>query len=123
MKLTSREEEINEGIALGYTPDEIGDFFSISRETVRKMVCNIKAKIKRQKSTELTAEYWCHKYGTTLETERQRFLEKIRDHKEILSIITLILFFTGFQQTDDKLRFRARNRDYEIESVEIHSTL
>lgn len=123
MKFTPREDEINEGIALGYTPDEIGDFFSISRETVRKTVCNIKSKIKRQKSTELTAEYWCQKCGTTLETERQRFLDKIRDHKEILSIITLVLFFTGFQQMDDKVRFRTRNRDYEIESVEIHSTL
>jgi len=123
MKFTNREEDINEATALGYTPDEIGDLFTISRETVRKIICNIKAKVKRQKSTELSAEYWCKKCNTTLEDERRKFLDKIRERKETIAIVIVVLFFTGFQIQDDKIRTRIRYRRQDTESVVTYSTL
>lgn len=72
MNFTQREEQVLKFTAHGYTPDEIGYFLGITRETVRKITCNIKIKVKLQKSTELTAFYWCKYFGTSLEDQRRQ---------------------------------------------------
>lgn len=75
-QLTKREEEVLSYQARAYTPDEIADLITpkISRETVRKTISNIKTKLGYQKSTELTAYYWCKLFGTSLEDQRKQLI-------------------------------------------------
>lgn len=107
MQFTQREKQVLKLIAHGYTPDEIGDFLGITRDTVRKITCNIKVKVKLQKATELAAYYWCSLFGTTLEEQR----------KSILSTIGCFFFlFTVSLDGHDKRRFRSiPRRKYEVE--------
>lgn len=70
---TGREQEVWKNFAHGYSPDEIGDIVypTITRETVRKTIANLKIKLHLQKAQELAAHYWCRISGTTLEEQRQ----------------------------------------------------
>ncbi|PXV61211.1 regulatory LuxR family protein [Dysgonomonas alginatilytica] len=86
MQFTQREHDVLKFTAHGYTPDEIGDFLGITRETVRKITCNIKLKAKLQKSTELAAYYWCKYFGTSLEDQRRQLISAIFAFIIILSI-------------------------------------
>jgi DNA-binding CsgD family transcriptional regulator len=51
--LSKRENQVLGLVAVGLTPDEIGDRLYISRETVRKTICNVKCKLSLGKATEL----------------------------------------------------------------------
>ncbi len=109
MNFTGREEQVLKFIAHGYTPDEIGDFLGITRETVRKITCNIKIKVKLQKSTELAAFYWCKYFGSSLESQRDQL---------IASIFTLIVFFSipyDFDKNSHRTRYRSRT-EYRVKS-------
>ena len=107
MQFTQREEQVLKFIAHGYTPDEIGDFLGITRETVRKITCNIKIKAKLQKSTELAAFYWCKYFGSSLESQRNQL---------IASIFSLIILFSiPFDFDQERTTTRSRTRtEYRI---------
>lgn len=107
MNFTVREEQVLKFIAHGYTPDEIGDFLGITRETVRKITCNIKIKAKLQKSTELAALYWCKYFGSSLESQRKQLISTI--------LFLVILFTTPFAIDKNRYRIRSRsNIEYNI---------
>jgi DNA-binding CsgD family transcriptional regulator len=80
--LTKREDQVLGLVAVGLTPDEIGDRLYISRETVRKTVCNVKSKLGLGKAAELAAFFWCRLFGTTFDEQKRR----------ILAICLLLLF-------------------------------
>ena len=102
MQFTQREEQVLKFIAHGYTPDEIGDFLGITRETVRKITCNIKVKVKLQKSAELAAFYWCKYFGSSLESQRNQL---------IASIFSLIILFSiPFDIDKNRYKIRSRSR-------------
>lgn len=111
MKLTVREDEILRLHSIGLTPDEIADRLCISRETVRKTICNIKIKLQLQKASELAAYYWCNYFGTSLEEQRKQILS---------ACLCLVFIFNLSLNTDnlDKRRFRFRHREENIESTE-----
>lgn len=77
MKLTAREEEILQLHSIGLTPDEIADKLYRSRETIRKTICNIKIKLNLQKSSELTAYYWCEFFGSNFEEQRKQIISAL----------------------------------------------
>lgn len=103
MQFTKREEEVLECIAHGYTPDETGDFLGITRETVRKIICNIKYKVNLQKSTEITAYYWCKKVGTSLSEQRLKFVSKRK-----INLCIILMIAISFLNIETKFRSRSR---------------
>ena len=102
MQFTQREAQILEFIAHGYTPDEIGDFLGIARETVRKIICKIKIKVKLQKSTELAAFYWCRYFGSSLEDQRKQLLASV------CALIMIISIPMDLDRNRHRIRYRSR---------------
>lgn len=86
MELSKREIQVLTLHAIGLTPDEIGDQLSITRETARTTLRNIKSKTNWHKATELTAWWWCNKFH----------VDFIETRNQILSATLLIcVVFTG----------------------------
>lgn len=106
-RLTHRQAEVYNHTVHGFTPDEIGDFLGISKETVRKIICNIKLKLKLQKSAELTAYYWCKYFGSSLESQRN----------QLLASVFAIIIIVSIPLEIDKNRFRIRGRRQEVEII------
>jgi DNA-binding CsgD family transcriptional regulator len=108
--LTRRENQILGYVSIGLTPDEIGDRLYISRETVRKTICNIKDKLSYGKATELAAYFWCKTFGSSFDEQKRR----------IMASCMLILFVSAMSHIDMFAR-RARTRRTEtvIETVEL----
>ena len=102
--LTRRENQVLTLKAIGYADKEISDALTISVETVKKTVANIKVRVHLFKVTELVAWWWCNRIG-------EDFAEL---KKQILSVtVSIILLFATFLQVvkldDDVMRlFRAK---------------
>jgi DNA-binding CsgD family transcriptional regulator len=75
--LSRREKQILSLVAIGMTPDEIGDRLYISKETVRKTICNVKVKVNLQKASELSAYYWCESFGASFSEMKKRVLSSV----------------------------------------------
>ncbi|MDR1223770.1 MAG: helix-turn-helix transcriptional regulator [Tannerella sp.] len=104
--LSKRENQILGLVAVGLTPDEIGNRLYISRETVRKTVCNIKGKLSLGKATELAAYFWCRMFGASFDEQRRR----------IMASCMLVLFIGAMSHVDVfTRRVRARRTDAMIE--------
>jgi DNA-binding CsgD family transcriptional regulator len=102
--LTRRENQILGLVAVGLTPDEIGDRLYISRETVRKTVCNIKNKLSLGKATELAAYFWCKTFGASFDEQRRR----------IIASCMLVLFIGAMSHVD---MFTRRVRARKVEAM------
>ena len=83
--LTKSEELVLELTAHGLAADEIAEKRCRSTDTIKKTISNIKAKLKLQKATELTAYYWCRVFGDSFEKRRSA----------ILSILFLVIYSFG----------------------------
>jgi DNA-binding CsgD family transcriptional regulator len=104
--LSKRESQILGLVAVGLSPDEIGDRLYISRETVRKTVCNIKSKLSLGKATELAAYFWCKTFGASFDEQRRR----------IMASCMLVLFVSAMSHVDMfTRRVRARRTEVMIE--------
>jgi DNA-binding CsgD family transcriptional regulator len=100
MMLSLRESQILQLVAIGQTPEEIGDKLFISPGTVRKTICNIKQKLNLQKATELTAFFWCNLFHVD-------FAEK---RKQILSAtLSVMILIAGSFLDSRRLRHRQRH--------------
>lgn len=106
--LSNRENQILEYIAVGLTPDEIGNRLYISRETVRTTIRNIKLKLNYQKATELTAYWWCTQFKIDFEEKRKQILS---------ALLSLIILIAGslFESRRVRNRQMILRRIYEIE--------
>ena len=99
--LSKRENQIFELTAHGFAADEIADKLCRSTETIKKTISNIKEKLGLQKATELTAHYWCTKFGECFEAHR----------KAIISVSFLMLvIFANPLQTEETRRPASRPR-------------
>ena len=106
--LSERETQVLQLVGVGQTPEEIGDRFFISPETVRKTISNIKNKLDLHKATELVAFFWCSQFNVD-------FIEK---RKQILSAsLSLIILIAGsfFESRRMRTRQMILRRTYEIE--------
>jgi orotate phosphoribosyltransferase-like protein len=103
--LTGRENQILGLVSVGLTPDEIGDRLYISRETVRKMIANIKNKLSFGKATEPTCRFVCRHFGSEYESFK----------RQVLAACMLALFVVAMNHTD---AFTRRARYGRVETVE-----
>jgi DNA-binding CsgD family transcriptional regulator len=101
--LTKRENQILGLVAVGLTPDEIGDRLFISRETVRKTIANAKSKLSFGKATELACWFVCRHFGSEYENFK----------RQILAACMLALFAFTMNRTDVFTR-RARCRRVDV---------
>lgn len=108
--LSKRENQVLKLNALGYAVDEIAHMLFISRDTVRKTISNIKAKLNLQKATELAAYYWCKAMDTTLEEQRKTIIS---------GILLIVVSFSLPYDFEDKLRVRRARmrRKYKTELI------
>jgi DNA-binding CsgD family transcriptional regulator len=106
--LSLRESQILQLVAIGQTPEEIGDKLFISPETVRKTICNIKQKLNLQKATELTAFFWCNLFHVDFVEARKQILS---------SILSMMILIAGSFMDGKRLRNRRTcfRRIYRIE--------
>ncbi|HCC51459.1 MAG TPA: hypothetical protein DEQ30_04885 [Porphyromonadaceae bacterium] len=108
MNLSKRENQVLALHAVGLTPDEISDHLSVTRETARTTIRNIKSKLNWHKASELTAYWWCNQFNVD-------FIEK---RKQILSAsLSLIILIAGslFECRRVRTRQMILRRTYEIE--------
>ena len=103
MELSKRESQILSLHAIGLTPDEIGDQLSITRETARTSLRNIKSKVNWHKASELTAYWWCSQFNIDFEEKRKQVLS---------AILTLCILITGSFFDCRRCRVRLSLRRY-----------
>lgn len=107
--LSKREFEVWAHCSLGESGKEIASRLFVTHETVKKTISNIKVKVGVQKSTELTAVFFCWVGGLDLDRLKRQFL----------SIFLLVIFSSGeacMVDSEKITRFRGR-RSNRIECV------
>jgi len=110
--LTATQQQIRKLVAHGYASKEISDMTGKRFNTINTHIRNIKIIRKLQKASEITADYWCEVFGTTLEEQRKSIIGTT------LSICLLFSFATNICMGDDKYRYRQYRRNENIEFVE-----
>ncbi|MDR2775754.1 MAG: helix-turn-helix transcriptional regulator [Tannerella sp.] len=106
--LTKREHQVLGLVAVGLTPDEIGDRLYISRETARKTICNIKCKLGFGKAAELAAYFWCQFFGASFEEQKRR----------VMAACLLMIFLGSIGHVDMfARRTRVRRSENLIENI------
>jgi DNA-binding CsgD family transcriptional regulator len=90
--ITRRERQVLSLTAIGFSADETGDALFISRETVRKTICNMKIKLRLSKVSELTAYYWCEAFGASFEEKKKQVLSAVLAAGILLAISHLDSF-------------------------------
>lgn len=105
--LTKTEHTVYKLNAVGKSYKEIADFLTITIETVKTHMKNLKGKKELQKSSELAALYWCEIFGTSFEDRRKQIIASC------LTIVLVISFQVDF--TSNKLRRPERRRNSRIE--------
>lgn len=89
--LTKTEQTVYKLNAVGKSYKEMADILTITMETVKSHMKNLKVKKGLQKSAELAALYWCEVFGASFEEQRKRIIESCVTAGciAIIAIITL----------------------------------
>ncbi len=93
-KLAPREREVLEHVAWGASQKEVAAELGISVHTVDNTVRHIKEKLKLQKSTELSAWYFCTTFNISFD------LSPLKRKLGAVMLVVLLLhgeFFNGWQ--------------------------
>ncbi len=112
--LTAKQQQIRILVALGLAAKEIASRTGNTIHTINTHIKNIKVARNLQKASEIAADYWCEKIGTSLEEQRKQILASC------ICIVFVLNFWVNIDTTPDKRRFRLRCRRENIESVETY---
>jgi len=115
LKLTATQQQIRRLVALGFSAKDISNLTGKKENTVNTHIKNIKIVRQLQKITEIAADYWCEKIGTTLKEQRDQIVASC-------VCIAFVFSFSVNIDATDKRRFRFRCRREQIEAVEIYTT-
>jgi len=105
--LTKTEHTVYKLNAVGKSYKEMADFLTITVETVKSHMKNLKIKKGLQKSSELAALYWCEVFGTSFEDQRKQI---------IASCLTVVLIISFQVDFTDRYRRPEQRRNSRIEA-------